>query len=92
MVKKVELIDREKLPKYDGMALDALRVAYAVEKAETVDAVPVEMIAGKMAEQFERPCEYGKIWEMMKGGCSEGMCGNAAECWKRLIRMWMDGE
>ena len=37
----MDLIDRSKLPKYDGMALDALRVAYAVEKAETVDAVPV---------------------------------------------------
>lgn len=35
------LIDADKLPKYTGYALSASEVAIAVEKAPTVDAVPV---------------------------------------------------
>ena len=37
----MRLIDADKLPKYTGYALSANEVAMAVEKAPTVDAVPV---------------------------------------------------
>lgn len=37
----MRLIDADKLPKYTGYALSADEVAKAVEKAPTVDAVPV---------------------------------------------------
>ena len=37
----MRLIDADKLPKYTGYVLSANEVAMAVEKAPTVDAVPV---------------------------------------------------
>lgn len=61
-----------------------------IEKAPTVPAVPLEPLCEWLANLFGCPCNFSPIDERMFKHCEEDCVNDDIECWKRVLKQWME--
>lgn len=96
----MRLIDGDALSKETGKLWEQMsdgeelskELMKAINRAPTVDAVPVEEIARLLADTFSSPCNFSPLDEEMYDVCGKNCDMDDEKCWARWIKLKMDGE
>ena len=58
----------------------------------TIEAVPLDKLCEWLANLFGCPCDFSPIDEEMFEHCKEDCVNDDIECWKRVLKQFMEGQ
>lgn len=64
----------------------------AIKSVPSITAVPLEPLCEWLARQFECPCNFSPIDEEMFEHCKGDCVNDDIECWKRVLKQFMEGQ
>lgn len=64
------------------------QVRKVLNEQPIVEAVPIDFVAGKMANALGCPCNVSPLDEQMSAYCGTDCHMHDIDCWQRVIRMW----